>query len=93
MWLSDLSADRIRSNPTSHNPVLRAIIHPMSMGTGVYDDPNQQVNAPVEIHDQLSEIGGEDWERLWPVVEHYGSWKKVMWKPNKTYVEFLAQLK
>lgn len=34
----------------------------------------------------------EAWEHLHPMGENYGSWTKVIQKPNVPYVEFLAML-
>lgn len=52
-----------------------------------------QVNTPEEIHEQLREIPMEAWERMRPSGEHYGSWIKIVQKPNKPYVDFLSRLK
>lgn len=61
--------------------------------TGSYDDVNMQANTPEEIHEQLREIAMEAWERIRPSGENYGSWAKIMQKPNESYVDFLSQLK
>lgn len=65
----------------------------MLTGTGAYGDPNQQTNTPAETHEQLRGGGMEAWERLHPVGENYGSWTKVIQKPNTLYVDLLAMLK
>ena len=92
MWFSDLCAEKAQTNAASNDPVLREITFPMLTGTAAFDDPNHQANIPVEIHEQLREIGMEAWKRLLPMGENYGFWTKVVQKSNEPYVEFLARL-
>lgn len=94
MWYSDLAAKKAQENANSNNPIIRQITYPMLTGTGQFEEVAIQAQqSPQEIHDQLSEIALEAWDRIRPVGEHYGSWTKIIQKPNEPYVEFLARLR